>query len=102
MLNILFDLIAYTTVIACVFILYINFKYEMRVREQSLESAWDDRIKERKSAEKIRQERMENDRRLSEERLEAERLAEEDKQRNRRVRADQLKDELVGQVAELK
>lgn len=74
----------------------------MRVRERSSESAWDDRIKERKSAEKIRRERTENDRRLSEERLAAERLVEEDKQRNRQARADQLKDELVSQVAELK
>lgn len=59
-------------------------------------------MEERKSADHKRRERMEMERRLSEEQLEAERLAEEDQHRSRRVRADQLKEELVNHVAELK
>lgn len=81
---------------------YFDFKYEMRVRERSSESSWDDRMEERKSADKKRREQTENDRRLSEERLVAERMAEEDKHQNRQAQANQLKEKLIGQVAELK
>lgn len=74
----------------------------MRVRERSSESSWNDRMEEKKLANLKRREQSEHDQRLSEEQLMADQLVEEDKQRNRQVRATQLKNELVGQVAELK
>lgn len=74
----------------------------MRVRERSSESSWDDRMKEKMSANQKRREQSERDQRLSEEQLMADQLIEEDKQRKRQARATQLKEELVGQVAELK
>ncbi|VVC37039.1 Hypothetical protein CINCED_3A025372 [Cinara cedri] len=77
-------------------------QYEMRVRQRSSESSWDDRMEERKSADQKRQEQSKNEQRLSEESLMAERTVEEDKQRSRQNRATELKNELVGQVAELK
>lgn len=78
------------------------FKYEMRVRERSSESSWDDRMEERKSADRRRREQSETEQRICEEQLAARKLAEENKHRNRKVRVDQLKNELINQVAELK
>lgn len=74
----------------------------MRERERSSESSWDDRMKEKKSADQKRRERSEYEQRLNEERSAADKLAEEEKHRTRQARAVQLKDELVGRVAELK
>lgn len=79
-----------------------DFKYEMRVRERSSESSWDDRAEERKSADQKRRERIETERILSEERLKAERFADEEKHQSRQARADKLKNELIDQVAALK
>lgn len=81
---------------------FYDLKFEMRERQRSSESSWDDRMEEKKSADQKRREIAECNRRLSEERLEAEMLAEEEKHRNRRARAVQLKDKLVVKVAELK
>lgn len=78
------------------------FKYEMRVRERSSESSWDDRMEERKSANRRRREQSETEQRICEEQLAAKKLAEENEHKNRKVRVDQLKNELINQVAELK
>jgi len=59
-------------------------------------------MKEKKSADQKRRERSEYEQRLNEERSAADKLAEEEKHRTRQARAVQLKDELVGRVAELK
>ncbi|KAL5239516.1 hypothetical protein ACI65C_006926 [Semiaphis heraclei] len=77
-------------------------QYEMRERERSSESSWDDRMKEKKSADQKRRERSEHEQWLTEERSAADRLVEEEKHRTRQARAVQLKDELVSRVAELK
>lgn len=77
-------------------------QYEMRERERSSESSWDDRMEEKKSADQKRRERSEHEQQLSEERLAADRFAEVEKHRTRQDRAAQLKDELIGSVAELK
>lgn len=77
-------------------------QYVMRERERSSESSWDDRMKEKKSADLKRRERSEHEQRLNEEQSAADRLAEEEKHRTRQTRSSQLKDELVGRVAELK
>lgn len=74
----------------------------MRERERSSESSWDDRMEEKKSADQKRRERSEHEQQLSEERLAADRFAEVEKHRTRQDRAAQLKDELIGSVAELK
>lgn len=74
----------------------------MRERERSSESSWDDRMKEKKSADLKRREQSEHEQRLNEEQSAANRLAEEEKHRTRQTRSSQLKDELVGRVAELK
>lgn len=74
----------------------------MRVRQRSSESSWDDRMEERKSADQKRRERVEHERRMSEERLAAEKTVNEDKQQSRQNQVTELKNELVGQVAELK
>lgn len=74
----------------------------MRERQRSSESAWDDRMEEKKFANQKRQEQIEHEQRLSEEQLVVEREAEEDEHRNRRAQSIQLKDELISRVAELK
>lgn len=74
----------------------------MRERQRSSESAWDDRMEEKKSAIQKRQEQFEREQRLSEEQFEIERVADKNEHRNRQARAIQLKDDLISKVAELK